>query len=95
MGFNIRTFREIALKKLSAKEGQALEISCNLTSPAQFGLIIESYAHGVLGSTYTTGEKDQYLRITKSYNSEYANNVVKIGMTPEIANKLIGGDDGS
>lgn len=89
---DLRTFREIALEKLSCEKGEGLEISCNLTSPTQFGLIIESYAHGVLGSEYTEAEKDLYLRITKSYKSEYAQNVVKIGMTPELVSKGRGTD---
>lgn len=84
----LKTFREIALEKISKTKGEELDISCNLTSSGQFGLIVESYAHGVLGSTYTSDEKDLYLRITKGYQANYTNDVVKIGMTPEFASRI-------
>ena len=89
---DLRTFREIALEKLSASKGEELEMSCNLTSPNQFGLIEESYAHGYLGANFTTGEKDLYLRITNGYNAQYRTDVVKIGMTPEYVNGKGGSD---
>lgn len=88
----IKTFREIALERISKTEGKDLEISCNLTTSSQFGLIVESYAHSVLGSTYTSDEKDLYLRITKGYNANYTSDVVKIGMTPEFASRQVGPD---
>ena len=91
---NLKAFREVALDKISAVKGEELEISSNITSPQQFDLIVESYAHSVLGAEFTEQEKDLYLRITKGYQAQYMNNVVKIGMTPEYLNKA-GGTDGN
>lgn len=84
---NLQSFREIALKKLSAVSGPELEMSCNLTSPSQFALIEESYAHSVLGDEYTGGEKDLYLRVTNGYNARFRQDIVEIGHTPEWINK--------
>ena len=79
----LESFREIAINKLAKTKGEELEISANLTSPKQFKLIVESYAHSVLGCEYTEGEKDLYLRITKSYNSKFGDYIVEIGKTPD------------
>ena len=83
MAFTLQTFREKAIQYLAKTKGEDLEISANLTNPSQFNLIIESYAHGTLGCEYTEGEKDLFLRITKSYNSKFGDYVVGIGKTPE------------
>ena len=83
MAFTLQTFREKAIQYLAKTKGDDLEISANLTNPGQFNLIIESYAHGTLGCEYTEGEKDLFLRITKSYNSKFGDYVVDIGKTPE------------
>lgn len=91
MAFTLQTFREKAIQYLSKTKGEDLEISSNLTSPSQFNLIIESYAHAALGCEYTEGEKDLFLRITKSYNSKFGDYVVEIGKTPEY----VGGSSGS
>lgn len=83
MAFTIKPFRQIAIEMLAKTKGEDLEISANLTSPSQFDLLLESYAHGILGSEYTDGEKDLLLRLTKSYNSKFGDYVVDIGKTPD------------
>lgn len=84
MAFNLKSFREKAIEHLAKTEGKELEISANLTSPSQFTLLIESYAHSILGCEYTEGEKDLYLRLTKSYQSTFGDYVVEIGKTPDF-----------
>lgn len=93
MGFEIKSFRQEAIDKLSQESGKKLEISSNLTSPSQFILIEESYAHSVLGDEFTTDEKDLYLRITLGYNAEFRKNIVDIGKTPEWMTKTESGND--
>lgn len=85
MAFTLKQFRQIAIEMLAKTKGEDLEISANLTSPSQFDIMLESYAHGVLGSEYTDGEKDLLLRLTKSYNSKFGDYVVEIGKTPDWA----------
>ena len=93
MAFELKPFRQIAIEKLAKVEGKELEISANLTSPGQFDLLLESYAHGILGCEYTEGEKDLLLRLTKSYNSKFGDYVVDIGKTPDYMGGNYAGKD--
>ena len=86
-----KTFRQYAIEVLSALRGQLLEISANLTSPEQFDLVVESYAHHVLEAEFVDEEKDLYLRLTKSYNSKYGDYVSQIAQTSDY-NNMQGGD---
>ena len=80
----LKTFRQLAIEVLSKTSGPDLEISANLTSPAQFKIIVESYAHSVLGAEFVENEKDLYLRMTKSYGSKFGDYVSDIAQTPEF-----------
>lgn len=80
----LKPFRQYAIEVLSALRGQELEQTANLTTPDQFDLIIESYAHEQLGAEFVVGEKETYLRMTKSYGSKYSDYVSSIAQTPEF-----------
>jgi len=91
----LKTFRQLALEILSKSEGKELQTNANLTSPAQFNLIMESYAHGVLGAEFVIGEEETYLRITKAYNSKFSDYVANIAQTPEFkGGDLVASNDG-
>lgn len=79
----LKTFRQLAIEVLSKTHGEDLQISANLTSPSQFKLILETYAHKELGSEFVIGEEETYLRITKAYNSKFGDYVADIAQTPE------------
>ena len=79
----LKTFRQLAIEVLSKTHGEDLQISANLTSPSQFKLILETYAHKELGASFVVGEEETYLRITKAYNSKFGDYVSNIAQTPE------------
>lgn len=89
----LETIQEQSLRILSATGGKELDLSCNLASPRQIEIIIESDAHGYLGSRYTIDKMEHLLRLTNSYGARHRSDVVEIAKAPLISGW--GGSSGS
>lgn len=81
------TLKELAIENLSAETGNKLEITANLTSPAQIGLVMESYAHSRLGSKYVMEKMELLLRMTKAVGGRHRTDVVDLSKGPEVLEK--------
>ena len=93
-----KEFQEVCVDTLAATHGEALEISAYLTDPEQIEVVLESYVYGPAGlnSRYVPRRNESFLRLTKSVNGQFANNVVEIGRTPRIqtgASGFFGGNE--
>lgn len=81
------TLKELAIQNLSAETGRPLEITANLTSPAQIGLVMETFAHAQLGSKYVIQRMELLLRMTKAVGGRHRTDVVELSKGPELVEK--------
>lgn len=81
------TLKELAIANLSAETGNELEITANLTSPAQMDLVMEAFAHARLGSRYTIERMELLLRMTKAVGGRHRTDVVELTKGPEVLEK--------
>lgn len=94
----LKEFQEVCIDKIAATEGKELEISAYLTSPEQLDLVLEGYLYSSVGlnSKYVHGRNETYLRLTKSFNGKFMDDVVSIGKTPKFGGgfgNVFGGSD--
>ena len=88
-----KDFQEVCVDRITATNGQELEISANLTDPDQVDLVLESYLYGPLGlnSRYVPARNEMYLRLSCSFHGRLRDDIVAIGKTP----RYDGGSSGS
>lgn len=79
-----QTIKEQGLDKLSATDGAALDMACNLTSSQQLDAILESEAHRQLGSLYLTLRTERMLRLTTGYQGRHRSDIVEICKAPDF-----------
>lgn len=85
----LKTLKDRCVDALQYTHGELLEISCNLTNPAQFALVTEARVHRILGSKYTPLKAEQYMRLTMAVHARMRDDIVKIGSSfdkPQTAN---------
>ena len=88
-----KEFEEVCVDKITATEGNELQISAYLTDPDQIDLIMEGFLYSEAGlkSKYVPKRNELYLRITKSFDGKLCNDIVKIGQAPRMHNAGFGG----
>lgn len=69
---------------MSATDGAALDMACNLTSSQQLDAILESEAHRQLGSLYLTLRTERMLRLTTGYQGRHRTDIVEICKAPDF-----------
>lgn len=74
----IKTLKEQAIDHLSATEGKELDLTCNLSSPAQMQIILEAEAHAILGNEFILRYTERMLRLTNSYMARHRQDIVEI-----------------
>lgn len=74
----LKTVKEQAIDHLAITDGNELDITCNLTSPEQMHIVLESEAHSVLGSKYIGRTTERLLRLTNSYGARHRSDIVEI-----------------
>lgn len=75
----LKTLKDRCVDALQYTSGDLLEISSNLTNPAQFALVCEAGVHRILGSKYTPLKAERYLRLTMSHHARMRDDIVRIG----------------
>lgn len=67
------------MEKLCVTEGEALDMTANITDSRQFAAILESHAHSELGSTYVRRRIELLERLTCAYKGRHRSDLVAIG----------------
>lgn len=78
------TLKEAAIQNLAAEEGRGLEVTANLTSPIQMGLVLESFSYARLGSEYVILRSELLLRMTKAVGGRHRSDIVELSKGPEV-----------
>ena len=76
--------RDRIVDNLTKTRDEELEISTNITSSKQMDLFIEENALTWLGSKYARERANKMMRLANSWQGKERDDLVKIGMTPEI-----------
>lgn len=79
MPIEIKSLKDRCVDALQYTEGKSLQISANLQSSKQFGIITEAFVHSYLGSSYVPMRAEEFLRITMSYQGRMRDDIVAIG----------------
>lgn len=74
----LKTVREQAIDHLSVIDGPELDITCNITSSQQLGIVMESEAHSVLGCRYIVRRTERLLRLTNGFQARHRQDIVEI-----------------
>lgn len=80
----LQSLRDRIVDKLTETEGEALEISTQITSARQMDLFIESMALEHLGSDYARDRANKMMRLACSWQGRSREDLKQIGMTPEF-----------
>lgn len=81
----IEQTKDTVVKWLTQREGKGLEITSNITSPAQVNAALEGLVASRLGSETGMEEYQMLLRLTISYKGRGREDLTSIGKAPEIA----------
>ena len=81
----IEQTKDTVVKYLTRTEGKELEITSNLTSPAQLNAALEGLVASRLGSDTGMEEYQMLLRLTISWKGRGREDLTSIGKAPEIA----------
>lgn len=76
--------RDKIVDKLSQTRDEELQISTNITSNKQMDLFVEAEALTWLGSRYAKERENKMMRLACSWQGKERDDLVKIGMTPEV-----------
>ena len=79
----IEQTRDTIVAKLTSTHGEDLEITANITSPAQITSVLEGYVSKCLGSRIGEGEYELLLRLTDSIHGRCRDDLTGIGKTPD------------
>ena len=91
----MKDFQEVCLDKITVESGPGLEMTANITSPAQFDMMIMGNVYGRHGlrSRYFGEQRNTLLRLTCSYNARCRQDIVEIGKSaPPFSSSPFGGD---
>lgn len=82
----IKDFPEVCVETIGATSGESLEISANITDPAQIDLVMQKFNYGTwaLNDPSVVAEAETLLRLTKSINGKFMDEVVEIGKAPRF-----------
>lgn len=79
MPIEIKSLKDRCVDALQYTKGELLQISANLQSSKQFGIITEAFVHSYLGSRYVPMRSEEFLRISLSYHGRMRDDIIAIG----------------
>lgn len=80
----IQQTRDTVIDKLTSTEGQELEITANLTAPAQIDAIMDSYVSMFFNSSYGRQQAELLLRLTDSWKGRCREDLTGIGKVSDF-----------
>lgn len=84
----IKSIKEQAIDHLSVTTGDELDLSCNITSPSQLRIVMESEAHTILGSNYVRETTERMLRLTCGWQARHRQDIVEIAKSAKLDGEL-------
>lgn len=79
----IEQTRDTIVKKLTSTRGEDLEITANITHPAQIDVVLEGLVAKVIGDDVAVEEYQTLLRSTNSWQGRCRTDLTGIGKTPD------------
>lgn len=82
----IKDFQEVCVDKITVESGPQLELTANITSPAQFDLLMLGGIYGPHGlrSAYFEDQRDRALRLTCGIGGRGRSDIVEIGKSVKM-----------
>ena len=84
----IKDLPEVCVDTIAATRGEELEISANITDASQIDLVMQKFLYSPYGldDPAVVAQAECLLRLTKSINGKFIDNVVEIGKAPRFMN---------
>ena len=79
----VKQSKDVCIEKLTSTSGQDLEITANITHPAQMGVVMEGYVCRELNVRYGIEKYQMMLRLTDSFKARARDDLTGIGKVPD------------
>lgn len=80
----VKQSKDVCIEKLTSVEGKDLEITANITHPAQMGVVMEGYVSRELNCRYGVEKYQMFLRLTDSWKARARDDLTGIGKTSDM-----------